>query len=65
MERKLVLAVRMAVKQADTYNRLNSTFTPSELASMNAMVEAWRKDKLKVPDPYSDPTPARSIADVR
>lgn len=55
----------MAAKQADVYKRLNATFSAEELASMNTMVAVWRKDKLKAPDPYSDPTPAHSIADVR
>lgn len=55
----------MSAKQADVFNQLNSTFTSSEISSMNAMVIAWQKDKLKEPDPYSDPTPAHSLADVR
>ena len=55
----------MASKQAAIFKNLNATFSPDEIAFMKAMVEAWRKDKLNAPDPYTDDTPTQSLADVR
>ena len=55
----------MASRQGAIFKNLNATFTPDEIASMNAMVEAWTKDKLNAPDPYTDDTPTHSLADVR
>lgn len=63
--RKFNEAVKMAAKQTTIFESLSATFTSDEIASMYAMVEAWKLDKLNAPDPYTDTTPTQSLADVR